>query len=207
MAKRYNPEIYKLILKTVKSRIIGLDAMKKTGPGKAELAGLRRGAGKSVSESLEAAQIVLSDLPAELIGNRKSQEALEAIYTALTLFAMQQQGNDGSILTEDKNSIGTALRDYMIAEGLSGDEDRKKVVRKLGMLLKAKSIREIAVYLKSNVQLMKSASQPIYIDYARLAGDLYRFQFPEYRNSTLLDWAKDFYKNKEKKEEEKEEKK
>ncbi len=195
--QKVNEQIYK----AVSSKVYELDSMRETGPGKAELASLRRGIGKTIFDSLEAAEVVLKDLPEELIDNPK---ALNAIFTSLTLFALQQQGNSESVVNKNENTIGTALREYMSYEGLTSDDDRKRIVKRLEMLLKSKTIREISVYLKNDMQLIKGSKHPIYISYPKLAEDLYWFQFPKFRNNVLLNWAKDFYRTKKNDKEEKE---
>ena len=58
------------------------------------LAHLRRGAGCTPGEMPQLWGFFLDGMPEEWMGNREPSRAEWAIYTALTLFALHQQGKD-----------------------------------------------------------------------------------------------------------------
>ena len=59
---------------------------------RAALAELRRGVGKKPGDIPQLWGYFLQDMPEEFFGNKEPSKAEWAIYTALTLFALHQQG-------------------------------------------------------------------------------------------------------------------
>ena len=73
------------------------------------------------------------------------------------------------------------------------DEDEmKRVLRRLNAAATANSITALAHYLRGLVQLLRTEGIPL--DYAALAGDIFRYQFPETAAQVRLAWGQDFYK-------------
>lgn len=173
---------------------------KNTGAGKEALANLRRGAARKMSESIDSLRYVYQNLSDEILDSPKAREA---VFVAMTMFAFHQQGDSSAPRTAEGGSIGTALREYLNKTQQTSPEEEDRMAKKLGSLLKAKSVYEASRYLKSLIALIKSAKEPIAIDYARLASDLYKFQYANSRDEVILRWATDFYKKQQKNEEEK----
>jgi CRISPR system Cascade subunit CasB len=46
--------------------------------------------------------------------------------------------------------------------------------------------------LRGAVQLLRG--QGISLDYARLAGDLYQYQYPDFQTDVRLRWGQDYYR-------------
>ena len=79
---------------------------------KALLAQLRRGIGKKPGELPELWGAFLNSLPEELMSKSSEPSYAEwAIYTALTLFALHQQGHSEPMNSEgEENRLGRAVR-------------------------------------------------------------------------------------------------
>ena len=192
-----------LIQQYVCKKISTILGQKETGMGKAALANLRRGVGKKPGELPELWGMFLKDAPDELCGSGIGAEEPSreewAIYIALTLFAVHQQGSEKSVNCE-KVSLGEAAAALM-DDGT--DEARERILRRFAPVVTAESTEELAHYLRSLVQLFKSKG--ITLDYPQLAGDLYSFQFEDTKKAVQLKWGRGFYQyNKEEKNNERE---
>lgn len=159
---------------------------------KAMLAELRRGIGKDISESPETWEIVLQDMPDDLIyhgkDDCKATEAEAAVYTALTLFALHKQGGD----TAQMNGVSFGEAARRLADGNNDDA----IKRRFDAVMTSTNLKEISNHARGLVQLMKAADRPVGFDYPKFAEDLYRFQFTEGRRSVCLRWGQDFYAGK-----------
>ncbi len=156
---------------------------------KAALANLRRGIGHVPGELPQMWGEYLLEMPEEMYG-RYGQPSREewAVYTALTLFALHQQGRDPSKepMHRTGRSVGSA------AAFLAEDEDgMKRILRRLNAAATANTVEALSYYLRGIVQLLRSEGVPL--DYVSLAGDIYDYQFPERINEVRLRWGQDFY--------------
>lgn len=165
--------------------------LKNPNPGaqKAALANLRRGIGHAPGEIPQLWGEFLLDLPEEMSGwdGEPSREEW-AIYTALTLFALHQQGHDPDRepMHREGNRFGTSVG------RLATDEDEmKRILRRLNAAATAGSVSALAHYLRGLVQLLRT--EGIAVDYAALAGDIFRYQYPEFTAQVRLAWGQDFY--------------
>ena len=158
------------------------------------LAELRRGAGKRPGEDPYIWGFLFADLPEEMYGKRGAPSREEwAIYTALTLYAVHQQGNDPYQQNMNKKglSLGAAAAQMVAKEG--GDEDaRDRVSRRFYQVVLAADISAMVYYLRSFIQLLRS--EGIGLDYPKLAKDLYRYQIPDSISSVRLQWGQDYYR-------------
>jgi CRISPR system Cascade subunit CasB len=154
------------------------------------LAELRRGIGKIPGEMPQLWGYFLEAMPEEFYGDREPSRAEWAVYTALTLFALHQQGKDPAIkpMQEDGQSFGTALS--RLVHNL---DDRERIARRFNTIATANSMEELSHYMRGAVQLL--GREDIGLDYAKLAGELYCFQFPELVSGVRLRWGQDFYRN------------
>lgn len=157
---------------------------------KACLARLRRGIGKKPGEIPELWGDFLQDLPEELAGRYLEPTREEwAVYTALTLFALHQQGN-----SELMNASG---REYGLGRAVSrliaDPSDEEKVERigfKLSLAALSDDMTELSYRLKSIVQLL--SRDGIKLDYTELAKDIYFFRSGKADN-VRLKWGREFY--------------
>lgn len=191
------------IRKYVSKKISVLYSTKDTSGGKVQLANLRKGIGKTPGELPELWGIFLNELPEKLQSrNGEPSYAEWAIYLSLTMYALHQQGNSDNVHVKDI-SLGKAS--YLLVKKALDDEcskekekekeeaERNRVLRRFAPIVSAKDLYEFSNHLRSMINIFKA--NEICIDYERLAGDIYCFQFKEQRKKVLLRWGQDFYYN------------
>jgi CRISPR system Cascade subunit CasB len=156
------------------------------------LAELRRGIGKSPGELPQLWGYLLESMPEEFYGNKEPSYAEWAVYTSLTLFALHQQGKDVNteLMQKEGQSIGAALSCLVHSQ-----DDLERISRRFKTIATSSSVDELAYHLRGAVQLLKS--EGIGLDYSKLAGDIYRFQFPNLASNVRLVWGQDFYRRRE----------
>lgn len=160
--------------------------------GRAALANLRRGVGKVPGELPELWGIFLEDLDEGFLGkNGKPSKEEWAIYISLTLFALHQQGKSEP-MHKINQSLGNAAAMLMTEQT---DDERSRVMRRFGPVVTASDMNELSHHLRGLVQLFKANERAIPLDYVKLAGDIYDFQFDDSRKRVQLRWGQDFYYN------------
>lgn len=155
------------------------------------LAEMRRGVGFAPGDKPELWALLFEGMPESMMGSNGRVSRDEwAIYAALTLFAIHQQGHDinNEPMHREKVSLGRALN--IMCGG--DDEKQKRIKRRFDAMATAASMEETVHYLRGLVQLLKA--EGIALDYAMLARDLYWLQVPEYAPSVRLTWGQDFYR-------------
>ena len=154
------------------------------------LANLRRNAGRRPGDDPRVWGILFSELPEEMLGKNGEPSREEwAMHTALTLYALHQQGNDPRQhnMNRPNVSLGRAA-----SQLVGGDEDaRERIARRFHQVALAQDLPTMIYYLRGLVQLCCSAD--IGMDYPRLAKDLYLYQIPGGDASVRLQWGQDFY--------------
>ena len=162
---------------------------------RALLAKLRRGVGRQPGDMSALWAILLDGLPEEMQSQRIAEPSREewAIYMALTMYALHQQGCDvkSESMHRKEISLGDAAR--QLAGKLSGDisDNLERVARRFNRVATADSMEEMAHYLRSFVQLLRT--NVVALDYGMLAGDLFRYQFEDLKANVRLRWGEDFY--------------
>lgn len=157
---------------------------------RATLARLRRGIGKKPGSMPELWEATLKDLPPDLVGQGQEPSYGEwAVHTALTLYALHQQGKDPKLqcMNKDGESLGIALRKLV-----GDDEDEKRIKRRFDAASTSSSMEEYSHHLRGLIQLLRQNSIPL--DYGALTEDFYWLQFPNARDSVRLRWGRDFYR-------------
>lgn len=161
---------------------------KASAKNKAELAVLRRGAGKKLADSPELWAVVLGGMPEGLLGSGgKASAAEESIYTALTLYALAQQGKEKNMNVPGR-SVGKAL-------GMLVRKDSDLMDRMMGRLKKlvaSKNHEAVDHNLRSIIQLLKE--KEIGLDFSKLAVSLYTYHYPDGQQRVRNEWAHDFYR-------------
>ena len=160
---------------------------------RAHLAQLRRGIGRIPGDAPEIWGILFADMPEEMMSrNDKPTKEEWAVYTALTLYALHQQGND----IQKENMYRQNFRLGLSVAGLVKDEkkDRERIAGRFNAFATANDMQEAAYYLRGLIQLLRAANIPL--DYVRLAQELYRFQDPDEAPKVWLAWGQDFYRMK-----------
>lgn len=167
-------------------------------PRKAMLAKLRRGVGRVPGDLPELWGAFLADFPHELKGKIDRHRAEWAIYLALTLYALHQQGNEFAPNKMNGSGIGLGnavrcLADKQL-EHVKGEKklEDAPVFRRFSALATAERMEELSWHLRGIVQLLRAEGIPF--DYARLAKDFYRLQNPDIAYEVRLEWGQDYYR-------------
>ena len=140
---------------------------------RAELAELRRGVGR---QPLWGA--LLADMPEQLQGSNGPSKAEWAVYTALTLFALHQQGEAGVSMNQPGSTLGGAVRQLAEKTAAGQDWTESSVLRRFNALATADSMPR---------------REGIPLDYPQLAEDLYQYQFVDGAPNVRLRWGRDLY--------------
>lgn len=171
---------------TVDRRIRRLQSLSEH-PRRAVLANLRRGVGRAPGELPELWGSFLADMPEEFFGRGGApSEAEWAVYLALTLYALHQQGQTRPMCVQEEG-LGRAVR------RLSADPE-DGVYRRFCALVTAGGMEEISHHLRGLIQLLRDKSLPL--DYPQLARDLYRLQFPQSAPGVKLQWGQEYFSRK-----------
>ncbi|MFH9689321.1 type I-E CRISPR-associated protein Cse2/CasB [Streptomyces sp. NPDC021019] len=167
-----------------------------TSSAVAELARLRRGAGKRVHQVQDLWGIGGTEELARLLDGRKDfirpAFAEEAVFLASTLWALHQQSARDTGMHDRRQNLGGAVRTLIRLKGASGEDEEDSPLRKrLVRVGTAESLDSVAVRLREIVMLLRGAREPL--DYARLAGQLYRWQHRPDRAGVQREWGREFH--------------
>ena len=153
---------------------------------KAIFAELRHGLGKKPGEVPSVWGIIFEDMPDEWMrkdGNASYEE--NAVYGALTLYALHMQGKDHD-MQNNEQTIGNAIG-KLAAKADFGERIRKRFI----ILLNSQDVEGLTYYLRGLINMLRKEN--IGFDYARLAKDLYEYEFPDHMNRIRLSWGQDYY--------------
>jgi CRISPR system Cascade subunit CasB len=174
----------------VNYKIGWLRARAEFSAGKADLARLRRGIGKLPGSQPELWQIIFEDMPKSLHSSDDRPSFGEwAVHTALTLYALHQQGEDPAThcVSRAGISLGRAVRKLVDP----GRDNETAVKRRFNAAATAGDLIELSQHLRGLVQLLRA--DDIDLDYPALSKDLFWFQVADRRDSVRLGWGQDFY--------------
>ena len=168
---------------------------------RAELAELRRGVGRQPGDLPALWGALLADMPEQLQGSNGPSKAEWAVYTALTLFALHQQGEAGVSMNQPGRTLGGAVRQLAEKTAVGQDWTESSVLRRFNALATAEEITEISHHLRGMIQLLSAAKDGgIPLDYPQLAADLYELQCTDPRYAQIpanvrLRWGQDLYRD------------
>ena len=183
-------EIYDQVYLYTKAQILKITNSQNSGAQKAALANLRKGAGQVPGDLPQLWGTFLQDMPEIFFSfDGEPSRAEWAVYIALTLFAIHQQGHDLSNdpMYRSGSSLGSAL-----AKLVRSEEDKERILRRFNAMATSRDIEELSHHLRTLIQILRSEDIPL--DYPALAKDLYFYQNPESVSSVRLRWGQDFYK-------------
>jgi len=153
----------------------------KAGPDGADLAALRRGAGRPPG-SVPAMWRFYTALSAD--GGVSPRLAAE--HHALTLYAIHQQ-SQSKPMHQQGNGVGSAAK----ALRASGTFSPDAVDRRLNAAATATSLEECAYHLRGLVRQFKQIGQPL--DYSALVRDLTDWQYPERAARVRRRWGSQYF--------------
>ena len=178
-------------IKSYTAQRLGQIAHASAPVAKATLARLRHGVGKTPGALPELWGSFLQELPPELYSATGEPSRAEwAIYTALTLYALHQQGRDPK--TEPMHRAGESLGKAASKLAGNDEEERQRVWRRFQQIALADSMEAVSHYLRGLIQLLRANGIPL--DYTALAADLYLYQNPAQTDRVRLRWGQDFYR-------------
>lgn len=155
------------------------------------LAILRRGTSRDTGMDPDAWAITLNALPSELLGRGDAVSWAErAMQAVLGFYALHQQGRSDVGVHRSGVHLGQAVRRLAVARESGSIDDRFRTV------LAATSWGGLNHHLRGLVALLRAGDQrgrPIALDYARLAGDLYRWQQPGAAPQVALRWRRSYH--------------
>ncbi len=158
-------------------------------PRRAALANLRCGVGRIPGELPELWGSFLQEMPPDFFSRNGDPTAAEwAVYLALTLFALHQQGQDQSMCA-DGAGIGKAVR--QLATRQREDPQESGAFKRFSALLTSDSMEEVSHHLRGLIQLLRRENLPL--DYPQLAFDLFELQFPDSAPQVKLRWGQDYF--------------
>lgn len=165
-------------------------------PGNAEatatLARLRRCPPGEPGAEPRVWEITFADLPEKLRGRDLPSYYEQAIHACLVFYATHQQSNDVPVHKAGIR-LGTAVQD-LARERASGDQPDDSCIRRLHQVVLANDNPGRLHHLRGLITMMRSESQPISLDYALLAVDLWRLFDPrENSDRVTARWGRDLH--------------
>lgn len=169
---------------------------------KASLSALRSAATIDGYRAQKVWPVFLSNLDEKWLSkNGKATREETAIFAAVRMYALHQQASDSCVFGRrnysDKKDEETNGRELFEALNWlkQGTDSHEALDRRVQALLGTNNISATIDQLIHLMQIIKSKKTGIQIDYARLAGDLYRFQLG-YRqaNEVRLRWGEQYYR-------------
>lgn len=169
---------------------------------KASLSALRSAATIDGYRAQKVWPVFLSNLDEKWLSkNGKATREETAIFAAVRMYALHQQASDSCVFSRrnysDKKDEETNGRELFEALNWlkQGTDSHEALDRRVQALLGTNNISATIDQLIHLMQIIKSKKTGIQIDYARLAGDLYRFQLG-YRqaNEVRLRWGEQYYR-------------
>lgn len=165
-----------------------LEKQRNDSQGRAALAHLRRGIGHAPGEFPVLWGSFLGGLPEGLCSPSGEPSRAEwAVYIALTLYALHQQGKSDSVQAE-----GISLGKAALCLAGDSEEEHQRIWRRLNLVALADDMQEMSYRLRHLVTLLKAGG--IGLDYALLAADLFEYQFETSANRVRLRWGQDFFR-------------
>ncbi len=158
----------------------------------ATLARLRRCDPGAVGAEPMVWEITLGDLPDELRRDDISRTTEQAIHAALVLYATHQQSNQTPVHVIGAR-LGGAVRRLAEARGHNGEPDESSI-RRLHQVVLANDAPGRLYHLRGLITLLRSEAEPIPLDYAQLAVDLWRLFDPKQDSEHVVArWGRDLH--------------
>lgn len=170
-----------------------LDGLLRLGDGarRAALANLRRGAGRAPGDQPSLWGTIFDGMPENMAGTDAAPSRAEwAVYIALTLYALHQQGRDPA--REPMNADGVGMGGAA-ARMIRSEDDVNRVLRRFNETATSSGMEELEHHLRGLVNMLRSEGIPL--DYPKLAGELFAYQSPEQAARVRLGWGRDFYRS------------
>lgn len=159
---------------------------------RAALARLRHPGG--ASSWLSEGALLFSDLPDLELPERDEKRFIEAVRTALELYAWHQQARDEPMaVVADEGNARTRRRSFGLSCRLAEPslDEAAGVRRRLLSVEAARDLDEARHHLRTLVQFVRAGN--VRVDYWLLARDLFLMQFDTARGDVFMRWSRDYY--------------
>jgi CRISPR system Cascade subunit CasB len=170
-----------------------LDADGKPIPGRLprgeDLAALRRGLGREAGTVPSMWRFHRTDLDDTRRDSGRVDGRFRAEHHALTLFAVHQQSQD-RLMHAPATGLGRAMRQL---HALRGESAGPALDRRFYAAVTAESVNEVAYHLRGLVQLLRSSSPAVPLDYTALYDGLRRWASPEPRDRVRRQWGLQYH--------------
>ncbi len=183
-------QLYDEVYSFTKYKLLSI-AGRAESEARAALANLRRGVGRRPGELPQLYGELLQDMPQEMYSSGSKPSYAEwAVYMALTLYAMHQQGKD--VKTDNMNRENVSLGNAA-SELVTDMDDTERIWKRLYVVASSVDVQEMSYHIRSLIKLLRDKDIPL--DYPQLAKDLYLYQLSdESAEQIRLKWGQDFYK-------------
>lgn len=171
----------------VQKIIFALNKQGETGNISGTLAVLRRSIGKNYEEASDVWPILIPFMPDEFIGTGNPTYEEKAVYNAMQLYALGQQGSKKIENDKNNRNMGSSLRALRMDNSVSLD-------RRFRSMITTSSYDEFVHQLQQIYKLGKSKGN-LKVNFPKLADDLFWYQTG--RGKLIrLSWAKEYFKAK-----------
>ena len=152
----------------------------------ANLAEIRNSTGR-YEDAVGVWPILFPLIPEEYLGNGSLSYEEKALFVALQLYAIGQQGSNKMVNdeSEKRRSFGCSLRQIRNERSTSLD-------RRFNVMLTATTFDEFTYHLRQIFKLGKS-DNTFSVNFSKLAEDLFWYQNGKNKQISL-NWAKDYYR-------------
>ena len=166
-----------------------------------QLAKLRRAVSSAPGSDPDVWNTIARCLPQRMMGEYDNDVTPGewAAQCAVTLFAVHQQSLEKPMHQRSNakegefHGLGHAVNElaYVNRKNQQGEElEPGEMPRRFSALVTAESIEEVAHYARQIVQQLRTNQIPL--DYGRLSGQFYSYQFAYLRDRVRLEWAREF---------------
>ena len=149
------------------------------------LAKLRYGIGKAPGEVPELFEVTLGGLPERLAGSGVPSVAEWAIYTVLTMYALNKTAMDENPHKDSGDSFGQAVRKLVLIDGSSD----KLIKTRYCAAITASDMPGFSFHAAGLVKRFKSNIPTIRLDYPQFAVDLCKLFTGDTRKEALYKWT------------------
>lgn len=157
---------------------------------RADAARLRRAIGRPAGSMPDVWDITLGGMPAELLGSGdRPSYAEESAHISIAMYAIHQQSRSTG-MHQTGWGLGRSIFALMSADS-GADFEASPVIRRFNAVATAGSMKELTTHLRGLITQLRAKEIPL--DYVRLTGDLYDFNFPDSRDRIRLQWGRDLY--------------
>lgn len=170
---------------------------------KASLSALRSAATIDGYRAQKVWPIFLSNLEEKWLSRTgKATSAESAIFAAIRMYALHQQASDYCVFarknySKSEENTENGLELFEALNKLKQTADSTEALdRRVQALLGTNNFVAVTDQLVHLMQIIKSKKTGIQIDYARLAGNLYKFQQGYHQaNEVRLRWGQQYYRS------------